>query len=47
MPNLIANFLKINDVDAYTGRYFDRSSASLIANIGVDPPIFKRNDQLI
>lgn len=43
MPNLIANFLKINDADVYTVHCFGRSFASLVANGCAYLPTLKRN----
>lgn len=43
MPKIIANFLKLDNAEQYTGHCFRRSSASLLADSGADITTVKRH----
>lgn len=43
MPQMIASFLNLEDAAEYTGHCFRRTSASLLADSGVDTDVLKRH----
>ncbi|KAJ8972909.1 hypothetical protein NQ317_008799, partial [Molorchus minor] len=51
IPSVVASYLKLPDVACYTGHCLRRSSATLLADAGVDittiTVIVRRNDELV
>lgn len=43
MPKKIANYLKLDNAEKYTGHCFRRTSATLLANAGADLTVLKRH----